>query len=99
MDPLCQLCRCFSVEYETGKMFRLVCENVRLRAYPSVKLLWEICGLKSGTRLLTRFPVLTGLSITVSVQFLQKCKFSSTVGLMCVSVTNENVITQQLYVT
>lgn len=91
-----QLYRCFSIVYQTGKMYRLVSENVRLRAYPSVCSCGKSVAVKVERRLLTRFSVVTGLSITVSMQFF----FAEILVLIDrrpnVSVTNENVITQQL---
>lgn len=80
-----QLYSCSPVEYQTGKMYRLLSENVRLRAYPFIGSCGKSVAVKVERRVLTRFSVVTGFCVTVFVQFLQKYKFSSTVGLMCLS--------------
>jgi hypothetical protein len=97
-----QLYRCFSAEYQTGKVYRLVSENVRLRAYPSVGSCGKYVAVEVERRLLTRFSFVTGLSISVSMQFffsffLIFAEIQVLIdGRPKVSVTNENVITQQL---
>lgn len=52
-----QLYRCFPVEYQTGKMYRLVSENVRLRAYPFIGSCGKSVAIKVERRVLTRFSV------------------------------------------